>query len=96
MNKKMTIAVVYVTFFSQPFKGWVSWGFWPNGEIRPSLSYKLILEREERNELNIWKEQLVICSSTFCKQKYAFLKNVENVQKTFKFKSNPTSSGQRH
>ena len=33
-----------------------------NGEIRSSLSYKIILEhREERNQLNSSKEQLVVC-----------------------------------
>ena len=43
---------------------------WSNGETRPLLSYKIILDqREERNQLNSWKEQLVICSSAFCKQK---------------------------
>ena len=37
-------------------------GFLKNGEIRPSVtcSYKIILEqKEERNQLNSWKEQLV-------------------------------------
>ena len=35
--------------------------FVKNGEIRPSVSYKIILEqKEERNQLNSWKEQLVI------------------------------------
>ena len=37
-----------------------------NGEIRPSNSYKTILEqREERDQLNSCKEQLVIRSSAF-------------------------------
>ena len=44
--------------------------FFKNGETRPSFSYKIILEqREERNKLNSSKEQLVIRSSAFCKQK---------------------------
>ena len=53
-----------------PIKGDASWGFWPffvkNGLIRTSLSYSIILEqREERNQLNSWKEQLTICSFEF-------------------------------
>ena len=62
-----------------------------NDEIRPSLSYKIILEqREERNRLNSWKEQLVICSSAFWKQNYENLKNVSLT--FFKFQSIPTYS----
>ena len=65
--------------------------------MRPSLSYKLILEqREERNQLNSWKEQLVICSSAFWKQKCENLKNVSLT--FFKFQSilAHSVSGQRH
>ena len=37
-----------------------------NSEIRPSQSYKTILEqREERDQLKAIKEQLVFCSSAF-------------------------------
>ena len=63
--------------------------FVKNAEIRPSLSYKIILEqREERDQLNSRKEQLVICSSAFWKQK---CKNLKNVSLTFfKFQSIPT------
>ena len=47
--------------------------FVEHGEIRPSLNYKIILhveQREERNQLNSCrKEQLVICSRKFWKQK---------------------------
>ena len=59
------------------------------GEIRSSLSYKIILEQQQkRNQLNPWKEQLVICSSAFWKQK---CKNLKNISLTFfKFKSIPT------
>ena len=40
--------------------------FVKNDEIRPSISCQIILEwREERNQLNSRKEQLVICSSAF-------------------------------
>ena len=82
------------------FKGEVSWGFLTsfveNGEIRPSLSYKIILEQgEERNQLNSWQEQLILRSSAFWKQKY---KNLKNISLTFfKFQSIPTYSvsGQR-
>ena len=68
-----------------------------NGKIRPSLTYKIILEqRKERNQLNSWKEQLVICSSAFSKQKCENLKNV--MLTFFKFQSIPTYSvsGQWH
>ena len=45
--------------------------FVKNGEIRPSHSYKIIPEqREERNEVNSGKKQLVLCSSAFWKRKY--------------------------
>ena len=48
-----------------------------NGEIRPSLCYKIILERrEERNQLNSGQEQLVLCSSAFWKQEYENFKNI--------------------
>ena len=61
-------------------KGEVLWFFWPLllkiGEIRPLLSYKIILEqREERNDLYSWS-QPVICSSAFWKQTFVNLKNV--------------------
>ena len=57
-----------------------------NSEIRPSLSYKIILEeRDERNQFNLLKEQLVICSSAFWKQKCQNLKNVSLT--FFKFQS---------
>ena len=57
-----------------------------NGEIRPSQGYKIILEQqEEKNQLNSLKEQLVICSSAFWKQK---CENLKNVSLTF-FKFNP-------
>ena len=49
-----------------------------NGKMRPSLRYKIILEqREERNQLNSWKEQLVIC----CRQRILKIKmrQVKNV-----------------
>ena len=64
-----------------PNKGKVSWGFLPsfveNGDTRPSLCHKVILEkREERNQLSPLKEQLVICSSAFLKEKCENLKNV--------------------
>ena len=63
--------------------------FVKNDEIRPSLSYKFILEqREQRSQLNSWKEQLVICSVAFWKQKCENLKNVPLT--FFKFKSIPT------
>ena len=71
--------------------------FVKNGEIRLSLSYKIILEqREESNRLNSWKEQLVICSRAFWKQKCENLKNVGLI--FFKFQSILTYSvsGQRH
>ena len=53
--------------------------FLKNGEIRPSLSYKIILEqREKRNQLNSRKEQQKV-------------RELENVSLTFfKFKSIPT------
>ena len=51
--------------------------FVKNDEIRRSISCQIILEwREERNQLNSWKEQLVICSSAFWKQKCENLKNI--------------------
>ena len=84
----------------QKLKGEVSWGFWAVvkiSEIRPSLSYKIILEhRQERDQLVSWKEQLVICSGVFWKQKCENLKNVSLA--VFKFQSIPTYSvsGQRH
>ena len=44
--------------------------FIKNGEIRPSVSYKIILEQKgERNKLNSRKKQLVICLIAFWKQK---------------------------
>ena len=44
--------------------------FVKNGEIRPSLCYKIILEqRKEINQLNSSQVQLVICFSAFRKQK---------------------------
>ena len=63
--------------------------FVKNGQIRPSLSYKTILEqREERNLLNSLKEQLVICSSaSVWKQKCENLQNIS--LKIFKFQSIP-------
>ena len=58
--------------------------FVKNGEIRLSHSYKIILEqREERNQVNSLKEQLVLCSSAFWKQKYENLKNISLI--FFKF-----------
>ena len=82
-------------------KGEVSWGFLTsfvkNGEIRHLLSFKIILEqREERNQLNSWNEQLVICSSAFWKQKCENLKNISLT--FFKYQSIPANSvsGQRH
>ena len=61
--------------------GFLTFFFVKNGETRPSLSYKIILEQqEERNQLNSWKEQLVICSSAFWKQK---CENLENVSLSF-------------
>ena len=72
--------------------------FVKNGEIRPSLCYKIILEQqEERNQLNSWQEQLVLCFSAFWKQKYENLKNI-SLTAFFKFQSIPTYSvsGQRH
>ena len=71
--------------------------FVKNGEIRPSLCGKIILEqREERNQLNSWLEQLVLCSSTRWKQKYENLKNISLT--FFKFRSIPTYSvsGEEH
>ena len=51
--------------------------FVKNGGVRPSLSYKTILEQpEERNQLNSGQEELVLCSSAFWKQKYENLKNI--------------------
>ena len=69
------------------FKGEVLWGFWPlflkNGE---KLSYKIILEqREERIQLNTWKEHLLIYSSAFWKQKCENLKKIS--LSFFKFQS---------
>ena len=65
--------------------------FAKDGKIRPSLGYKIILEqREERNQLSSWKEQLVICSSAIWKQKYENLKNVS--LNFFKFLSIPSYS----
>ena len=60
-----------------------------NGEIISSHSYKIISDkREERNQLNYRKEQLVICSRAFWKRK-----NLGNVSLTFvKFQSIPTYS----
>ena len=43
--------------------------FVKNDEIRPLITFQIILEwREERNQLNSWKEQLVICSGAFWKK----------------------------
>ena len=54
-----------------------------NGEIRPSHSYKIILEqRQERDQLNSLKEQLMICSSAFWKQKCENLKNVSLMRRS--------------
>ena len=73
--------------------------FVKNGEIRPSVSYKIILEQKKKKEINSILErpkQLVICSSAFWKQ------NCENLQNVslafFKFQSVPTDSvsDQRH
>ena len=62
-----------------------------NGEIRPSHSYKTILEqREEKDQLNSWKEQHVICSGAFWKQKCENLKNVSLSIPTY------SVSSQRH
>ena len=62
-----------------------------NGEIRPSVSCKIILEqKEERNQLNSWKEQLVICLIAFWKQKCENLKNISLT--FFKFQSILTHS----
>ena len=63
------------------FKGELSWCFFisfvKNDEIRPSTSCQIILEwQEKRNQLNSWKEQFVICSSAFWKQKCETLKNI--------------------
>ena len=53
--------------------------FVKNSEKRPPLRYKIILEqREERNQLNSLKEQLVICSSAFWEQ----MRELENVYLT--------------
>ena len=70
--------------------------FVKNSGIRPLLSYKIILEqREERNQLNSSKEQLVICSSAFWKQKCENLKNISLT--FFKFQSIPSLLSQaRH
>ena len=73
--------------------------FVKNGEIRPSVSYKIILhveQKEERNQFNSWKEQLVVCSSAFWKQKCENLKYISLT--FFKFQSIPTYSvsDQRH
>ena len=71
--------------------------FVKNGEIRHLNSYKIVLEqREKRNQLNSWKEQLVICSSAFWKQKWENLKNVSLT--SFQFQSIPaySVSSQRH
>ena len=77
--------------------------FVENGEIRPSVCYKIILEqREERNQLNSWQEQLVLCSNAFWKQKYGKMRDPGNevdISLTFfKFQSIPTYSvsGQGH
>ena len=54
--------------------------FVKNDEIRPSITCQLILERrEERNQLNSRKKQLVICSSAFWKQKCENLKKQPNI-----------------
>ena len=66
--------------------------FVKNDELRPSISCQTILEwREERNQLNSWKEQLVICSNAFWKQKCENLKNI-SLTFQFKFQSIPTYS----
>ena len=55
-----------------------------NGEIRPSHSYKVILEQgEERNQLNSCKEQFLICSSTFRKQKCVNFKTLAQLFSSF-------------
>ena len=71
--------------------------FVKTGEIRPALCCKIILEqREERNQLNSWQVQLVLCFSAFREQKYENLKNISLT--FFKFQSIPTYSvfGQGH
>ena len=63
--------------------------FVKNGEIRPSISYKIILEQKEgRNQFNSCKEQLMNWSRTFWKQKCENLKNISLT--FFKFQSFPT------
>ena len=86
---------------SVPLERKVLWvfliSFVKNDEIRPSISCQIILEWwEERNQLNSWKEQLVICSSAFWKQKCENLKNISLT--FFKFQSTPaySVSGQRY
>ena len=55
--------------------------FVKNGEVRPSLSYKIILEQQEETiQLNSWKEKVVICSSAFWEQK---CENLRKVSLTF-------------
>ena len=71
--------------------------FVKNGEIRLSVNCKIILEqKEERNQLNSRKEQLVICLIAFWKQKCENLKNISLT--FFKFQSILTYSvsDQRH
>ena len=98
------LAIYHLNYNATPgiiVKREVSWVFFTsfgkNGEIRPSLCYKIILEqREERNQLNSCQEQLVLCSSAFWKQKYENLKNISLT--FFKFQSTPIYSvaGQGH
>ena len=57
----------------------------------PHLANKIILEQqEERNQLNSWKEQLVICPAHFANKKCENLKNVLKSIQTH------TVSNQRH
>ena len=69
----------------------MSWGFFEHfdfclqlAKLRYSLRYKIILEREERNQLNSLKEQLVICSRRISETKIRELeKEVSIFQVTF-------------
>ena len=72
--KEVAITNLNTQVFTSKFisvKGEVSWGFWPVllkivKYWKLSLSYKIILEqREEINQLNFKKEELVIGCSAF-------------------------------